>query len=116
MAQIGQENLPHATPLCYASTPEVLYIETNVRSWKVRNLERRPEVAFVVDEYFDDWDKLRGIRIQGKVEVLASGSEYEAGKEILFQKYPEQFVRLGWTHGVNAVLKITPIRATSWGL
>ena len=116
MAQIGEENHPHVTPLCYASTPDAIYIETNGGSWKVRNLERRPEIAFEVDEYVDDWDKLRGIRLQGTVEVLREGREYQAGKTLLFRKYPDQFSKMGWTDGVNVVLKIVPAKLTSWGL
>ena len=54
MAQIGEDNLPRVAPLCYASTQSVLYIETSGQSWKARNLERRPEIAFEVDEYFED--------------------------------------------------------------
>ena len=96
-----EENLPHVTPLCYASTLDAIYIETNGGSWKVRNLERRPEIAFEVDEYVDDWSKLRGIRLQGAIEVLREGREYQAGKMLLFGKYPDQFSKMGWTDGVN---------------
>jgi nitroimidazol reductase NimA-like FMN-containing flavoprotein (pyridoxamine 5'-phosphate oxidase superfamily) len=115
MAQIGAKYL-HVMPLCYASTQDTLYVETNGRSQKVRRLEAHPQVAFVVDEYFDDWSKLRGIRMQGHAEVLREGREYEAGKRLLLDKYPEQFKRLGWTDGTNVVLKITATRGTSWGL
>ena len=116
MAQLGSDGLPHATPLCYSSTRDAIYIETSVRSWKVRNLERRSEVAFVVDDYFDDWGKLCGIRMQGNVEVLSQGREYESGKRLLFEKYPDQFEGMGWTDGVHVVMKITPTKVTSWGL
>ena len=116
IAQIGGDDLPHATPLCYSSTRDAIYIETNGRSWKARSLERSPEVAFVVDEYFEDWAKLRGIRMQGHVEVLSEGRDYETGKRLLFQKYPDQFHNMGWTDGVQVVLKITPTKVTSWGL
>ena len=116
MAQVGGGSIPQVTPLCHASTATALYIETNGGSWKVRNLEQRPEVAYVVDEYFEDWEKLKGIRIRGRAEVLREGSEYEAGKQLLFRKYPEQFERMGWVDGVNVVLKIVPTQATSWGL
>ena len=88
MAQIGEGGLPHVTPLCYASTQDALYIETNGRTWKVRNLESRPEIAFEVDEYFEDWDKLRGIRMQGKAQVLREGSEYADGKTAPVSKIP----------------------------
>ena len=116
MAQIGSDNLPHATPLCYASSEDAVYIETGISSWKIRNLKKSPDVAFVVDEYFDDWSKLRGIRMLGRGEVLVEGSEYEEGKKLLFGKYPAQMKNLGWVDGTNVVIKITPTKVTSWGV
>lgn len=116
MAQVGEDGLPHSIPLCYASTDSAVYIETSGRSWKVRSLIRLPDVAFVADEYFEDWAKLRGIRMQGKADVLEKGDEYETGKRLLFQKYPEQFEKMGWADGVNVVLKITPTKVNAWGL
>lgn len=116
MAQVGKDRLPHVTPLCHALGPKVLYIETGGASWKVRNLRGRPQVAYVVDEYTEEWGKLRGIRIQGTAEVLREGKEYQSAKRLLFRKFPYQFRKMGWKDGVNVVLKITPVKATAWGL
>lgn len=116
MAQIGSDNLPHAIPLCYASSEDAIYIETGIDSWKIRNLRKAPNVAFVVDEYFDDWGKLRGIRMQGQGEALESGSEYEKGKKLLLEKFPSQLEKMGWDDAANAVIKITPTKVTSWGV
>lgn len=115
IAQVGADGLPHTTPLCHVFSKGVLYIETGVASWKVRNLKAGKQVAYVVDEYTEDWDSLRGIRLLGTAEVLKSGKEYNAAKRLLFRKFP-QFKALGWTDGVQVVLKITPTWTKSWGL
>ena len=116
MAQMGTDAMPHVTPLCYACTERAIYIDTSSNSWKIRNLITAPEVAFVVDEYFEDWDKLKGIRMLGKAEVLADGDDYEIGKVLLFQKYPEQMKNKGWVDGNEVVIKINLTTITSWGL
>lgn len=115
VAQVGDDGLPHTTPLCHVFSKGALYIETGVASWKVRNLKPSKQVAYVVDEYTEDWDSLRGIRLRGTAEVLKSGKEYLAAKRMLIRKFP-QFKALGWTDGVQVVLKITPTWAKSWGL
>lgn len=115
MAQMGEDGLLHATPLCHVFARGVLYIETNARSWKVRNLGAGQQVAYVVDEYTEVWGNLRGVRMQGKVEVLRDGAEYSSAKRLLMRKFP-QFRNMGWKDGTNVVLKIAPTRATSWGL
>ena len=114
-AQVGTDGLPHATPLCYAFSKGVIYIGTERDSWKVQNLRAGTWVAFVVDEYTEEWDSLRGIRLWATAEVLRQGPEYQAAKRLLFRKYP-QWRRLGWTDGETVVLKLTPQRATAWGV
>lgn len=115
MALLAGDGLPHVTPLCHVFARGALYIETNVASWKVRNLGGGQEVAYVVDEYTEDWGSLRGVRVQGTAEVLREGVEYTVAKRLLKRKFP-QFKAMDWTDGVNVVIKITPTRATSWGL
>jgi nitroimidazol reductase NimA-like FMN-containing flavoprotein (pyridoxamine 5'-phosphate oxidase superfamily) len=115
IAQVGEDGLPHTTPLCHVFSKGALYIETGVASWKVRALNTGNQVAYVVDEYTEDWDSLRGVRLHGTAEVLKSGKEYNTAKRLLMRKFP-QFKAMGWKDGVQVVLKITPTRATSWGL
>ena len=114
MALVGGSGIPSVTPLCHVFSKGVLYIETNVASWKVRTLTRSTQIAYVVDEYSENWYNLKGIRIHGTVEVLREGSEYRSAKRMLFRKFP-QFKEL-WEDEVDVIMKVTPIRATSWGL
>ena len=70
MAFTDADGAPRVTPLCHVFSKGVLYIEANGASWKVLNVGRRLQVAYVVDEYTEVWGNLRGVRLQGTVEVL----------------------------------------------
>ncbi|MDA1189849.1 MAG: hypothetical protein O2854_09295, partial [Chloroflexi bacterium] len=63
----------------------------------------------------EDWDVLRGIRIQGTAEIIGEGDEYVTTKRLLIEKFP-QFKTLGWKDGVHVIMKIVPNKATSWGI
>ena len=114
LAVVGPQGVPHLSPLCHAFSKGVLYIETDVSSWKVRNASKRNEVAYVVDEYSEDWDNLRGIRLQGTMDVLREGAEYNSAKRMLIRKFPQ--FRSFWDDEEMVVMKITPTKASSWGL
>ena len=113
MALVGGRGVPHVTPLCHVFSKGVLYIEADEESWKVRNVGKRNQVEYVVDEYTENWDNLRAIRLQGPVEVIHGGPEYASAKRLLFRKYP-QFKDL-WKTGSHVVMKLTPTKATTWG-
>ena len=89
MAFIDGAGSPLVTPLCHVFSKGVLYIEANGASWKVRNVGRRSQVSYVVDEYTEIWGNLRGVRLQGTVEVLRNSPEYRAAKRLLVRKYPQ---------------------------
>jgi len=114
LAVAGRKGAPHVTPLCHAFSKGVLYIEADAESWKVGNASKNKDVAYVVDEYTENWGNLRGIRLQGTMDVLRSGVEYNSAKRVLTRKFPQ--LRSFWDDEVHVVMKITPTTATNWGL
>ena len=114
MALVDAKGVPRVTPLCHVFSKGVLYLQANGSSWKVRNVGRRGQVAYVVDEYTESWGNLRGIRLQGTVDVLRDGPEYRAAKRLLVRKYPQ--FKAFWDDAVNLVMKLTLTKAATWGL
>ena len=113
LALVGPNGVPRVTPLCHVFSKGVLYIEAAGNSWKIRNVGGRAQAAYVVDEYTENWGNLRGIRLQGTMEVLQEGTEFTAAKRLLFRKFP-QFKSV-W-QAASVVMKLTPNKATNWGL
>ena len=117
LALVGRNGFPHVSPFCHVLSKGVIYIEGDADSWKVRNASRRKEAAYVVDEYTESWDKnLRGVRLQGTMDVLREGAEYQAAKRVLIRKFPQLRSVVNWDDKLHVVMKLTPTSATNWGL
>ncbi len=112
----SKDGFPRAIPLCYVLHKGAVYIGTGGNSWKVRRLDREDRVTFVVHEYSEDWDNLRGIRLSGRATVLRSGPEYTESKEALFAKYHQYGSTLEWVDGEDVMLKVELEAKASWDL
>jgi nitroimidazol reductase NimA-like FMN-containing flavoprotein (pyridoxamine 5'-phosphate oxidase superfamily) len=100
--------------LCHVLVGNAIYIRTGESTWKVRTATRQRRVAYVVDEYHDDWKANREVQMRGPVEALRSGPEYLEAQRRLMRKYP-QFARPDELPYRVAVLKITIDRVSSLG-
>lgn len=112
----AEDGFPRAIPLCYVLHEGALYSGTGGSSWKVRRLARDDRATFLVHEYTEDWNRLRGIRLWGRGSVLSSGPEYEDAKGRLFAKYPQYGSVLPWVEGEDVMLKIEVEGKASWHL
>ena len=117
--------LPHVVPISYAFDGRHLYSALDLkpktvagpRLKRVRNIQENPRVAVVIDDYSEDWSALGYVLIHGTVSVLEAavfenGDERSRAETMLREKYPqyEDLLERGCT-----ILKITPLRVTSWG-
>ena len=107
-------------PVCYAFDGRRIYTAIDLkpkrvsarRLKRVRNIVANPRVAFVVDEYSEDWSTLAYFLIRGVAEILEDGDEQSRAETMLREKYPQyaELLEEGCT-----VLKITPETVSSWG-
>jgi hypothetical protein len=67
----------------------------------------------VIDEYDEDWSRLRWVIIQGRAEILTGGPEFQRGADLLLEKYP-QYRRMGLARETGTMLKVTPGRISHW--
>ncbi len=111
LSTVGYENTPHIVPVVFVFNGHCYYIpldkkrkktETIEKLKRVRNIQNNPNVALLIDEYYEDWSKLVFVMIQGKAHLIGKeekGNEnnnYDKNnsllKEIhklLYQKYPQ---------------------------
>jgi len=73
IATISKDGYPHCVPVGYFYHNDIIYIPTNSKSNKVRNLTHNPKCCVIVDTYANR--KGRGILVQGKARV-AFGKHY----------------------------------------
>jgi PPOX class probable F420-dependent enzyme len=87
---------PHVVPICYAVVEDTVYFTIDEKPKKrpaelkrLANLRCNPFAALVVDRYDEDWSRLGWVMVQGRAEVLASGSEHDLAQTRLRARYPQ---------------------------
>jgi len=80
---------------------------------RIRNLRENPRVSIVIDEYEEDWTKLRYVIIQGCAELLTDGPQFSHGVDLLAAKYA-QYRTLGLARERGLMIRVTPSRVSAW--
>jgi len=120
MATADRAGKPHVVPICYVYEEGFLYSVIDEKPKKVApdrlrrvsNIEGNPQVALVIDDYYEDWSKLGFVLLQGVAEILRGGEEHRKAIALLQEKYP-QYRAMALED--KPVIKITPSRVQSWG-
>jgi PPOX class probable F420-dependent enzyme len=81
LATAGADGRPHVVPVVFALDGErvVTAVDrkpkrtTHLR--RLRNIAENPRVAFLVDHYDDDWDRLWWVRADAVAEIVAPNPE-----------------------------------------
>src|SRR5712691_12487913 len=122
LATADADGNPHVIPVCYAFDGTRFYIPLDEKPKRVavsklrrvRNIETRPEVALVIDQYDDDWSRLGYILVQGQAEMLPPGDSAHAQALVLLRERYVQYRAMELEK--YAVIAITPQHVVSWGM
>ena len=104
---------PHLVPVVFCELDGVLFIpvdgkpKSGARLKRLRNLERNPAVAVLIDRYSDDWSHLRWTRIDGRAEIVATDDRIRVALEAKYPQY--EHVEIGTT-----AIRVTIEGVTSW--
>lgn len=110
---------PHVIPVVFATDGRMLYTPVDEKPKRVapnqlkrvRNLLENPKVAFVVDDYYEDWTQLAWVLVKGTGKMVEKGEAHATGVRLLQEKYP-QYKRMPLKD--RPVIVITPSHVTSW--
>jgi PPOX class probable F420-dependent enzyme len=120
LATVDERGHPTVVPFCYATDGECVYSALDEKPKRVRpedlarvrNLLGHPRVAFVVDDYDEDWTRLRYLLVHGDADLLRSGEDgHEAAVALLRVKYP-QYTAMAIER--RDVVRIRPARSRLW--
>jgi PPOX class probable F420-dependent enzyme len=95
LATLDADGRPHLVPICFSLEGDTLYSavdekpKRSKRLKRLENIQRRPEVAVLVDHYEEDWTRLWWVRLDGTARVLDEGSEREHALALLGAKYEQ---------------------------
>jgi PPOX class probable F420-dependent enzyme len=110
---------PLVLPVCYAFDGAVLYSAVDAKPKRTRDLRRlrnvaeNPNVSLVVDDYDEDWSRLRWVIVEGAARVTESGEEFTRAIDLLREKYP-QYRTMSLDREAGAVIRIQPARMLAW--
>src|SRR5690349_6011132 len=85
LSTIGHVNIPHLVPVVFVFDGYCYYlpidkkrkIEKIEELKRIRNIKHNPNVALLIDEYYEDWSKLVFVMIQGKANLIDNREEEE---------------------------------------
>jgi len=110
---------PLVIPVCFVFDGSAIYSaidEKPKRSQplslrRISNIIENPHVSLVVDEYYEDWRRLRYVLVDGDASVLTKGKKFEAAISLLRNKY-RQYDRMELE--ARPVIEISPLRIVAW--
>ena len=119
LATVDRGGQPLVVPVCFVFDGERLYSAVDAKPKRTRQLRRlaniadNPRVSLVVDEYDEDWSRLRYVIVEGAADVLTSGADFTVAVDRLVAKYP-QYRSMGLDRDSGAVIRVTPDRILTW--
>ncbi len=83
------DDVPWAATVFYASDDFRLYFFSVPDSRHCQNLAANPRVAVTVQEDYHDWQKIKGIQLEGTAILVDSIIEKAKAMAVYARKYPE---------------------------
>ena len=113
IASVRPDGTPHLIPVCPAFDGEAtVYADIGRKYTTAEALGTNPNVAVLIDEYDDDWNRLKAALLRCRVEE-ALGEEKERAWELIREKFP-QYSTVGWEPRLTLALRIYDWR--QWGI
>lgn len=124
LATIASDGRPRLVPITFVFVADVIYspIDEKPKSVadprdlaRVHDIEARPRVSVIVDQWSEDWRELGWLRLSGSAVVIGpegeSAAEHANAVGLLRAKY-EQYA----THALEArpIIRIAVEQARSW--
>lgn len=89
LATASATGVPHAATYMYVNVGPLLYFWARPESATAKQIEQNPVVSFTVDDYVDDWTKMKGVQGTGECRVLLNSEEIINVVRAFADKYPD---------------------------
>lgn len=119
LASSTRDGTPLVVPICFAYRDAGIYSAIDQKPKKIKplalrrvlNILENPNVCLLVDEYDEDWRKLKYVIVQGTATLLNRGREHRAALAALRSKYRQyRYMKLE----NRPIIKIKPLRTIAW--
>jgi uncharacterized protein YhbP (UPF0306 family) len=89
LATASTTSVPHAATFMFVNVGPVLYFWTRPETATAKQIEQNPVVSFTVDDYVEDWTKMKGVQGTGECRVVLNSEEIINIVRAFAEKYPE---------------------------
>lgn len=123
LATVGERGAPTVVPVCFVYDRGRIYTAVD-RKPKARkpsdlarltNIATNRSVAFIVDHYSENWNKISYLLVHGTARTVAGKEERARALEMLAAKYP-QYRRLTLDEGAPMIaIDVTGSKLWSFG-
>jgi len=97
-ATVDVHSRPHVVPVWFTYDEGKVYVQTDRKSVKVKNLSRKPCVALTVYNYRDE-----AVIIRGKARLIEDEAEFRKHTQAHIDKYNRLFNKARGTRGVEYI-------------
>jgi len=111
---------PHVVPVCYALDNFRIWSAVDdkpkrtTRLRRLANIVENPLITLLVDEWSEEWSRLRWVRVDGRGEIVeGADADTERAIALLRDKYP-QYRAMGLGERTTPLIRITVGRLVSW--
>lgn len=121
LATADAAGVPHVVPVCYAVSGGRLYFVVDDKPKhpggralkRMRNVAENPQVAFVADDWSEDWRRLAFLLVRGPAAIVADDRERRRALRALRARYP-QYRAMTLDGPAHPVVGITPAHVHFW--
>ena len=89
LATASTTGVPHAATYMFVNVGPILYFWARPESATAKQIAQNPVVSFTVDDYVEDWTKMKGVQGTGECRVLLDSEEIISVVRAFAEKYPE---------------------------
>jgi uncharacterized protein YhbP (UPF0306 family) len=89
LATISPEGLPMAHSVEYINEGNTIYFISHKGTRKMVNIAANANVAYTVDEDYQDWSTIQGIQMMGKASFVEDPAEAQRLMGVYVQKFPQ---------------------------
>ncbi len=118
LATVGKDGMPHIVPVWYKYQKGKIYVGTNTKTQKAKNVTQNTQISFCVDVGVHA-PNIYGVLGQGTAELLTADKQKvkRIGRQILLRYFDEidgNESAEELLDETDCIIQITPVKLTVW--
>ncbi|MDE1764177.1 MAG: pyridoxamine 5'-phosphate oxidase family protein [Thaumarchaeota archaeon] len=116
IATINNKGTPHIVPVWYSYIKNRLYIGTNTRTAKARNIRHNPKVSFCIDAGINSPD-IFGVMGIGRAKLILEDNRVKPIAKKILRRYFKSLENKSAQYllgDTDCIIEITPKKITTW--